>query len=306
MFSKIITQPPNVWSPFIGFCRSLVALSSLLTLLFTSSDALFQYGAGVGKFPTCRGVENFGIFCILDDNLILAKVLCIVILTLVILGFMPQITGIIHFWVAFSINTGISMPDGGDQISSNLALLLIPITLTDPRLCHWFKSRAPVKMYSFRVSLGWVSLLAIKIQLIILYFYSATGKMYQTEWSEGSVMYYIFIGPFGPTGIIKLLGDFVTGIPWVAFIMAWGALLIEILLAASPLVAMKYKPYLLLLGLSLHLGILLTMGITSFQIAMFAAVALLVVPIQSRVYSNNYQFNLNWRDWFQVRERGFV
>ena len=204
MFSLVLKNPPNVWSPFIGLCRSVVALSSFLTLLLTSNYSLFQYGAGVGEYPICRGSQQLGIFCIMRDDLGLAKLICLLILFLVMVGVIPQITGILHYWVAFSINNSISIPDGGDQISSNLALLLVPITLTDPRLFHWSKSRYPKNLYSLRSSLALVSILAIKIQICILYFYSATGKMYQREWAEGSAMYYIFNGPFGPTGILKI------------------------------------------------------------------------------------------------------
>lgn len=70
----------------------------------------------MGSYPLCRGVESLGLFCVMPrEQLGLAKVLGIIILLLVISGPLPQLTGILHAWVAFSVATGISIPDGGDQ-----------------------------------------------------------------------------------------------------------------------------------------------------------------------------------------------
>ncbi|MET4540712.1 antimicrobial peptide system SdpB family protein [Arthrobacter bambusae] len=280
---------PVVWSPFIGLIRSILALGSVLTLLFTSSDSLFRPVLGVGSYPLCRGVESWGLFCVFPrEQPGLAKIVAIIILLLVISGLLPQLTGILHWWVAFSVATGISIPDGGDQITSNLVLLLIPVCVTDPRLNHWSRAGSGTLLLPSRVGIAAVSLAAMKVQISILYFYSMTGKMFQTEWAEGSALYYIGSGFFGPSGTLKDAFALLSEIPLISIGMTWGALLIELLLAVTLLTPTRYRPVWFCLGFSLHFGIALFLGIWSFQMAMLGALAVLTVPVKSPVYSEGF------------------
>ncbi|MGR0158442.1 sporulation-delaying protein SdpB family protein [Paenarthrobacter nitroguajacolicus] len=274
-----------VWSPFIGLIRSILALGSVLTLLFTSSDSLFRPVLGVGSYPLCRGVESWGLFCVFPrEQLGLAKFVAIIILLLVISGLLPQLTGILHWWVAFSVASGISIPDGGDQITSNLVLLLIPVCVTDPRLNHWTRAATGTLLLPSRAGIAAVSLAAMKVQISILYFYSMTGKMFQTEWAEGSALYYIGSGFFGPSGTLKDAFALLSENPLISIGMTWGALLIELLLAVTLLTPTRYRLVWFSLGCSLHIGIALFLGIWTFKIAMFAALAVLTVPMASTVY----------------------
>lgn len=281
---------PLVWSPFLGIIRSLLAVGTMLTLVFTSNDALFRPVLGVGDYPLCRGVESLGLFCVIPrEQLGLSKVLGIFILLLVISGVLPQLTGVLHAWVAFSVATGISIPDGGDQITSNLALLLVPICLTDPRMNHWRSARSGVRLLASRAGTAGVSLLALKLQVSILYFYSMTGKIFQTEWAEGSALYYIGSGFFGPSGALKDAFGLLTDNPVVSLGMSWGALLIELMLAVTLLTPDKFRLAWFALGGSLHAGIALFLGIWSFQVAMLAALSLLTIPATSPAYSAGFR-----------------
>ncbi|PRB39732.1 hypothetical protein CQ020_16660 [Arthrobacter sp. MYb23] len=281
---------PLVWSPFMGMVRSILAVGTLLTLIFTSNDALFRPVLGVGNYPLCRGVESLGLFCIISlEQLGLAKILGILILLLVISGYLPQLTGVLHAWVAFSVATGISIPDGGDQITSNLALLLVPICLTDPRLSHWSRAKTGSLWIPSRAGIAGVSLAGLKVQVSVLYFYSMTGKMFQTEWAEGSALYYIGSGFFGPSGALKDAFAVLTDNPVMSLGMSWAALLIELLLAVTLLTPVRYRLAWFALGASLHTGIAVFLGIWSFQVAMLAALSLLTIPATSPVYSSEFR-----------------
>ena len=290
---------PIVWSPIMGLVRSILALSTLLTLSTTATSGLFATGSGRGKAPYCDSIQSMGIFCLQPNNLGVLKVICIIILLFTIIGFFPQIFGILHFWVAFSVNTGISIPDGGDQIISNLTLLMVPIALTDPRINHWQATKIPRIFPSLRISIGWSMMVVIKIQLMVLYFYSATGKMYQTEWAEGSAMYYILSGPFGASGILGDIAVHLVSKPIVAFSVAWGALLIEVLLSAAPLLHGRIRILTFIGGLLLHTGIGLLMGLWSFQIAMYACLILLFVRLDGEYFNPGYRLPWKWPGSFR-------
>lgn len=291
---------PIVWSPLVGLVRTLTAVGTLITLCFTSTDALFRPVAGQGEYPQCASVNSLGIFCLGNDQLSLMKFICILALLLVISGFLPQVTGVLHFWVAFSVNNAIAIPDGGDQIASNIALLLIPLTLTDPRVSHWQRTRVPRWGAEFRMGIGTATLVALKAQIVVLYFYSATGKMYQQEWAEGSVMYYVFNGPFGPSGLMAVIGTWIVSIPVLAFFVAWGVLLLEIMLSIAPATPRRWRLYIFVLGVSLHVGMALFMGLWSFEIVMIGAALLVTLPLKSRPYTEGWSlFEQPWPHiWF--------
>ncbi len=118
-----------------AFARSLIALSSFISLAFNSSHTLFKPTAIIEDVPLCINEASFGFFCVarnfvsLDTMIILA----LFILGLVILGIFPRYTCLFHYWIASSITGNMSIIDGGDHVNTILSLLLIPICLLDNR-----------------------------------------------------------------------------------------------------------------------------------------------------------------------------
>jgi len=122
-------------------------------------------------------------------------------------------------------------------------------------------------------------------------FFSMAGKMFQTEWAEGSALYYIGSGFFGPSGALKDAFGLLTDNPVISLGMSWGAILIELLLAVTLLTPVRYRLVWFALGVSLHAGIALFLGIWSFQVAMLAALSLLTIPATSPVYSPEFRLS---------------
>lgn len=274
------------WTPFLALIRFGLALSTFTTLVTTPSPYLFRPVRGIGDAPTCNpGIRSLGAFCIGDHSwLPWIQVACIAVLLLVMSGMLPQVTCLLHCWVAFSVASGIATPDGGDQAAVFLTFLLIPWCVTDPRLNQW---RPPKKAHlgRNRVAIAVAAIITIKVQVCIIYFQSASGKVGEDSWQDGSALFYIGSGMFGPSGMLRVLYDGLFSVSAVSLAMTWSVILLEFLLGLYLLLSKSTRSWVALLGLLMHLGIALFLGIVSFQIVMIGALALLATPLSSSVYS---------------------
>lgn len=130
------TMQSNPWTNVYGLARTLLAMGTGATLLFSRSTTLFRPAWGVPEVPICRGVSRVGLFCVASHHLEIARWIGIIVLLVVASGWRPRFTGPLHCWVSFSLATSAVMVDGGDQVSQVLTLLLLPVTLTDSRTWH--------------------------------------------------------------------------------------------------------------------------------------------------------------------------
>ena len=275
----------DAFDPFTnvyGVARSLIALSTLLTLVFTRTDVLFRPASGVEDVPVCMGVRAAGTFCLGAPHLDLVRWLSVLVLAVVISGWRPRYTGVLHAWVAFGFQANAITIEGGDQVGSIIALLLVPVTLLDDRKWHWLP-RTPRALdereRTFRL-VARVCFFLVRLQVAGIYFHAAVAKFAVPEWTDGTVLYYwLSHGSFGaPEWMMPALRPLLLN----GFIVAtttWGVLVVEYALSAGLLVNRKYWRVLLVLGIGLHAGIALLHGLVSFAITMFGALVLYLRPL---------------------------
>jgi antimicrobial peptide system SdpB family protein len=280
------SSPP--WTNVYGLARTLLAASSALTLMFNDSSTLFRPIAGTAaRPPFCTNVaDKAALYCLLPKHLELARLIAVVLLLVVASGYRPRFTGLVHWWLALSYQLTASTLEGGDQAAAVLTLLLVPITLTDPRRWHWQarpeRSERSGWHGSARAFASLVALsaaLAIRLQVSGIYFHAAVAKLLVTEWQDGTAMYYWLSHPvFGaPTALRAVLMPLMRHATILAA-MTWGPILVEVFLFMGLVASRPVRRVLLPLGIALHLGILLFMGLSSFSITMFAALILYLRP----------------------------
>jgi antimicrobial peptide system SdpB family protein len=275
--ARLIANSP--WTNVYGLARTLLALGTLGTLTFTSTSALFTPMLGRTTTPNCDGAATISLYCMLpSDQLELGRLLSIAVLLVVASGWRPRFTALPHWWVAFSVQASISIPDGGDQITAVLALLLLPVALTDRRRWHW--AQAPPgsdRPYAALVALA--AMFLIRLQVAGVYLHASIAKLGVTEWANGTALYYWLNDPtFGtPLWLRDFLRPVLSAGPVVAA-LTWGTIALEFALAVGLfLPKRRWKP-LLVGGLTLHAGIAVLMGLSSFALAMFAALILFLRP----------------------------
>lgn len=245
-----------------GLARSIIAGGLLLTLIFSQTDYLFDKDL-FALHPSAGWTDDINFFKLFGfENLVLAKMLAIAMLALVVSGFFPRLTGVLHWWLAFSFNNAASIVDGGDQVAAVLALLILPVTLFDGRTNHFYKSME-VNIISSIVSNVFLRVL-IPLQMSFIYFHAAIEKLYKVEeWRNGTAVYYFAQDPiFGASFMSELSGTY------VVLLMTWGTIALEILLGAALFMVYRHKSLLLILGIGFHLTISMSFGLFSFMCSM--------------------------------------
>lgn len=270
------------WTNVYGFARSLLAFATLLTLIASPTNVLFVPAAGKPDYPQCsEAFDRIGFFCLLPSTqLEVLRWAAIAILLLVASGYRPRITGVLHWWIAYSLAANATVVDGGDSVSSILTLLLVPVTLTDDRRWHWQAREAEPAREAGRRLVALTLLWLIRLQVAGIYFHAGVAKLAVPEWVDGTVLYYIFGDPlFGPASWLSPLASALTTSPLLPA-AAWSVLLLEYLLGAALMASRSRRGQLLVLGVLFHLGIILLHGLMSFGLTMMAALILFLKPVE--------------------------
>jgi len=288
--SKAIQSPVVIMncyagvSPFTviyGFARTLLAISLLVTLLFNDIESLYAEHLFNIATPD-YGIFRINLFFAFPyGNLWIPKLISICILIVVISGYLPQITGILHWWVSYSFFNSAIIVDGGDQINSVLAFLLIPVTLLDNRMNHW----SPAKQNSnpYKNLLAWGCFLLMELQGAVLYLQAGIEKPYKvSEWRDGSAIYYwLNHNMFGTNEFfLNLLNPLLTN-SFFAFTINWAVIAFELTLFGAFFMPPKRRVLLLPIALCFHFLILVLHGLFSF---FFSVAGLLIIYLYNRYH----------------------
>jgi antimicrobial peptide system SdpB family protein len=274
------------WTNVYGLGRTFLALGTLTTLLFTDTAHFIVPAAGVDRVPLCLRATKMGLFCIApSSHLEVARWVCVAMLLVVASGWRPCITGLLHWWVAFSFQNNAVVTDGGDQVTLVLATLLLPVALTDRRKWHW--DPAPSDALPLRTSeelrrlVALVALTLVRVQVAAIYFHAAIAKFAVEQWGDGTALWYWAHEPLvGAAPWLRALLDPFLRNGITLTLITWGVLMLEYLLSAALVMQKKYWRWLLVAGLVFHGGIIVLHGLISFASAMFGALVLYLRPVE--------------------------
>lgn len=270
---------PYIFTNIYALARSFIALSLLVALLFTSPYVYFPSEFFAIGQPSNTIIPNF-FYLWREENLLIPIILACIILLLVIIGYIPQLTGILHAWVAYSFFTGALMVEGGDQIGQIIAFLLIPVTILDKRINHWHKNdfftyNRPEWLTFFCYS----CLVVVQIQMAIVYFFAVSAKLNVPEWVDGSAFYYWFNhNPFGAAAPLRAVLSPVVNNPFLTPLITWGVLVLEATLFAALFMTKDKKRIMFILGVSFHFMIIIIHGLWSFFFAMLGGLIIYLLP----------------------------
>jgi antimicrobial peptide system SdpB family protein len=269
----------NPWTNAYGLARTMLALGTLGTLLFSHSSSIFRPTVASSLAPACVDATRWTLFCLApNEHLEVLRWVAVSILVIVASGWRPRFTGVLHWWVACSLSVTGTLVDGGDQITAVLSLLLLPVTLTDPRAWHW--QAPPQEASQAGKVIARSALLMIRLQVAVVYFHAAVAKLAVPEWVDGTAVYYWFNDPsLGMPYWLSPVMTFLITNPVTVVAITWGTMLLELSLAAGLLADARYRRVLLILGIAFHMGIALVHGLISFVLAMWAALFLFLYPV---------------------------
>src|SRR5690606_18091595 len=122
----------HLYNSRIALARVFLALNAMLTLLFNNIEQISNtniLGENANISTKLFAIQHYTIFSIFGYKL--GTFISIVILLIVFTGYLPRITILLQTWVHISLCNSLILVEGGDQIASNLSLLLIPICILD-------------------------------------------------------------------------------------------------------------------------------------------------------------------------------
>ncbi|MBX4163798.1 sporulation-delaying protein SdpB family protein [Priestia megaterium] len=285
------------WTNVYGVARSIMALATALTLIFNDASIFFRPGSG-GSSPFCTNY-TFSIFCITPHNLFylnIVRFVCIFLLLLVVSGWRPRFTGIIHWWICYSLQASALTIDGGEQASTVFTFLLIPITLLDSRKWHWQEvttqeSLLSKKQLYFRI-FALITFVIIRIQIAILYFNSVVAKLFDEDWVNGTAVYYYAQNSMlGFPDILKKIFDFVLTSNLVV-IPTWGTLIVQTIIFSALIAPKKLWKPILFIAVFMHEIFAIMLGLISFSMIMGSILILYLRPLEetfkfpSKIFNN--------------------
>lgn len=278
---KEVFRVKNIFTNTYGIARSLLAFSTLITLLFTDRDELFYYFYIKPDAYPANGLASINLFHLFGlENLFIPIMLACIILLLVISGYLPQITGILHAWVSFSLFHGILPVEGGDQIAFIITLFLIPVTLFDKRINHWHRhDYFQYHRSKFIAYFCYSCMVMIQVQMAIIYFDAGVEKFKVPEWVDGTATYYwVNHNAFGaPDWLHHAIDGLFTNSVTITLI-TWGVIVLEVLLFTAFFRSEADRRVFFYLGVFFHFLIFLVHGLFTFWIAMTAGLVIYLLP----------------------------
>jgi antimicrobial peptide system SdpB family protein len=263
----------NVHTPRLALARFLLALGMLLTIISNKLSIVANHQYTFMEGYTLRhGKGGSNAFAFADLYLYMppqiANLIVVLILLFVMSGFLPKISCLLHYLACFSFHNYFIILNGGDDITLNLSLLLIPLCLTDNRNNQW---KHPPELSQTSASssniVANLALIAIHLQAAWLYFDAFYPKMFTPQWLDGTALfYYTSHYRLGAPDWLRNIDEIITTTAFVR-VLSWGALLLELILAFALLLPSRLKRKLFIPALCFHFLILIHFGLITFFIA---------------------------------------
>src|SRR6185437_10077285 len=137
----------EVHDAMLSWARTILAIAQLLTILATSDSQMFMSVPSTSLAAQCTGIKAASLWCVTGGEQLpdpVGRTIAIVVLLLVLSGYRPRWSCVLHWYVAFSIAEDVTTIDGGDQVAEIFTMLLIPLCLGDERVWIWRKPVDPV------------------------------------------------------------------------------------------------------------------------------------------------------------------
>lgn len=254
-------SPVTIGSRALSLVTFCVYLGLTLSLLFTSSNLLLGR-AGEARTQACDMTFGVNAYCVGDVELV--RWVSIGLFTLVLAGVRLWVVLLPAAYLAWSFSSYNLMLEGGDQIASNLSILLLPFLLTVGGGRPQARPSAQVRAVAVRVSV-WL----IRLQAVLVYGQAAVDKIRRPEWYDGTAMYYwardasLQQGEPGWSLMQQL-----TQFQFFTNALTWGVILLEATLAAAILMPRRTRGALFVVAIGFHAGIAVYYGLVTFGLAM--------------------------------------
>jgi Vitamin K-dependent gamma-carboxylase len=271
-FEPVSTAPLAVFRIVFGLVMFAWSVSMLfeLTPLFSRHGILPHQPGFTGR--QAGGWGLLGIFTS-DTAATLLAVALIIASVCLVLGLVPQVAAVVLLLglISFERRNPFAF-NAGDVLLRVISFYLI-FAPTGAALSVWGFVRDRASFWSFPLRAPW-ALRLLQIQLSVVYLFAVWTKVQGTTWNAGTAVSYAL----RITDISRFpVPHFLSTSPLFSNVFSYGTLVIELSLAIL-VWNRKLRPWVLLAGLSLHLGIEYSIRVGFYGLAVTSLYILFVAP----------------------------
>lgn len=269
----------NIRSKFIPIGRAIIALGQLIFLLFNSQGLRFGEVASQTLVPRCHGWGQASVYCLVGaQNLIIADAVVILGLILVISGFYPRWTGLLHLYLTYAISTTHALSDGGKSALLVFVAALALVSLSDGRRQAYTTN---LDAHCIAKPLSRISQAVIlfgRLYLCVLYAAAAISQLGVGLSAHGAATQQSATDTF-------LDGWFqIPGTPWSfahdwpLALAIWVPVALELLIAVNIIGTANMRRAAFTFAVILHAGTALSSGLLSFSLIMIGCCLAVITP----------------------------
>lgn len=254
----------------LALWRVLTGCTILSQLLTALPQRHFLFGInGVYPLDLARQNAMFGLFSIFDAPIAfeLLYVGTIVVAVAWTMGFLLPLSSIVLLVLWRSTFDRLpGLANGGDNLAHLLIIYACFCNIGGPEYRSWSK-RWPQWMQELRAMIHNTGLVAIWIQVCIVYFIAGSAKMHGEAWRNGTALYYALSTEMYSSEFIQPL----LAAPVLLTFLAYSTVVFQVGFPFLVGLNRHARQVALCIALSFHIGIAVVMGLTSFALFMIAA-----------------------------------
>lgn len=269
----------NIRSKFIPIGRAIIALGQLIFLLLSSHEARFADAISQTHGAHCHGWSQGSVYCLVGaQNLIIADAVVILGLILVISGFYPRWTGLLHLYLTYAISTTHALSDGGKSALLVFVAALALVSLSDGRRQAYTTN---LDAHCIAKPLSRISQAAIlfgRLYLCVLYAAAAISQLGVGLSAHGAATQQSATDTF-------LGGWFqIPGTPWSfahdwpLALAIWMPVALELLIAVNIIGTANMRRAAFTFAVILHAGTALSSGLLGFSLIMIGCCLAVITP----------------------------
>lgn len=251
--------------------RVVAGCTMLSQLLAALPERHFLFGPN-GVYPADVAADTavFGLFSMVSSPWVFelvyfASIAVIVVWTLGLLLPFSTLAVLVCWNSTFDRLPGLA--DGGDNLTQLVLVYALVCNLGGPR-SGGLLAKAPAWVKELRAMLHNTGLVAIWVQVCVVYFVAGAAKMHGEAWRNGTALYYaLSTERFTLSGLVDPLLDS----PTLLVAMALVTVVFQIGFPFMVALNRHARRVALVLAMGFHVGIAVVMGLTSFAMFMVAA-----------------------------------
>ncbi len=278
--------------------RVVAGCTMLSQLLAALPERHFLFGPG-GVYPADAAADSavFGLLSMVSSSwsfelVYFGSIAAIVVWTMGLLLPFSTLAALVCWQSTFDRLPGLA--DGGDNLTRLVLIYAVLCNLRGPGSDGWM-TRAPAWARDLRAMLHNAGLVAIWVQVCIVYFVAGAAKMHGEAWRNGTALYYaLSTDRFTVPGLV----DPLLSSPTALVLMAVVTVVFQVGFPFMVALNRRSRLVALVLAMSFHLGIAVVMGLVSF--ASFMVAADLTLLSDQEVSSADAWLRRRWH-WLSTR-----